>query len=255
MKSIKKVIIVGVFFLLAFSFLASMTGTTEITPYKTVYAEMHAEHAVIGGPSYFTTTIRNITGQPRDKDISPLAGTELVFEGWCVDTSQDMDDTIWYKVQAFSSYNNYPEAFINYPDGIVDYPENLDLINYIINQDYVGRMSRCGTVFTYGDVQRAMWLLIDDRPSLTPKLGPWEQCRVRQILHEAWNNGDGYMPGWGDEIAILLDCIDPDDGQTSIIEVPIPYVYYRPCDHENERPQVENLDWLFEHLAKSILFQ
>jgi hypothetical protein len=76
----------------------------------------------------------------------------------------------------------------------------------------VGQPSTCGGIYTYGDVQRAIWELIDDVPA-TGGLGPWSQCRVDKILAAAEANGEGFMPGCDDLIAILLA---PTDGCQSL---------------------------------------
>ena len=178
-------------------------GLEETEATLPAIAQMMAVHATVGDPSYFTTTI--------------AGGTSIdgIYEGWCVDLSESMEDYLWYVVNVYSSYES------PLPPGLVDNPENLDLINYILNQHFVGQPSICSGDYTYGDVQRAIWELIDDSQSSTGLLGPWEQCRVDEILADVGANGEGYIPGCGDVFAVILDCIDPDDGQTSIIPIPI----------------------------------
>ena len=48
--------------------------------------------------------------------------------------------------------------------------------------------------YTYGDVQRAIWALIDDNLSHTNGLGDYNQTRVNQIVAAAIANGEGYVP-------------------------------------------------------------
>ena len=104
------------------------------------------------------------------------------------------------------------------PDDIVEYPENLDLVNWLINQDFLGQLSSCGGNYTYGDIQKAIWELIEDYP-MGGDLGPWFQCRVDEIVEAAYANGEDFIPGCGDRIVIILD---PGDAQIIIIEIELP---------------------------------
>jgi hypothetical protein len=106
----------------------------------------------------------------------------------------------------YSSYEDLPE-------GLVEYTENLDLVNWIINQGYVGQVSPDGYgTYTYGDVQRAIWTLIEDNNS-TSGLGAWSQNRVDEIVAAAYASGEGFTPGCSDYVAVILQ---PVDGQQVI---------------------------------------
>lgn len=152
---------------------------------------MSVQYPYSGGPSYFPQT--TVTGDP-------LTGT---YEGWCVDTDHVIYQNINYTANVYSSYETLPE-------GLIEYPENLDLVNWIINQGYVGMPSPgCDGNYTYGDIQRAIWVLLEDDPS-TSGLGAWSQCRVDEILANAYANGEGFSPGCDDYVAVILQ---PFDGQ------------------------------------------
>lgn len=139
--------------------------------------------------SYLTVDVLNST----------LAGS---YAGWCVDTDSAMLPATTYMVNVFSSY----EAL---PVGLFDYPENFDLVNWILNQGFVGANSPHGFgIYTSGDVQRVIWALLEDRQSTTG-LGPWDQDRVDEILAAAYANGEGYVPSCGDTYAIVLAPADP----------------------------------------------
>ncbi|MFX0030157.1 MAG: hypothetical protein ACFE8B_13180 [Candidatus Hermodarchaeota archaeon] len=146
---------------------------------------MEVSYPYSGGPAYFPETI--ISG-----------GTILdgIYEGWCVDTDNVIYQNTEYTANVYSSYEQIP-------DSLIEFPENLDLVNWIINQGYVGQSSACGGIFTYGDIQLAIWTLIEDELS-TSGLGPWSQCRVNEILAAAYANGEGFEPGCDDYIAIIL---------------------------------------------------
>jgi hypothetical protein len=154
-----------------------------------------------GGLAYFPQVIVTNGGV--------LNGTYL---GWCLNPQIGIQiGPNIYPVAVYSSYEPIPA-------GLVDYPDNLDLINWILNQDYVNKQSICGGKYTYGDVQRAIWELLFDDPNGSG-LGDWSQCRVDEITSAASANGEGFEPECGDKIAIILD---PGNRQPVIIEIDIP---------------------------------
>jgi hypothetical protein len=150
-----------------------------------------------GGDSYFNVTITN---------GGDLNGT---YDDWCVDTDHTISPNRNYTADVYSSYETLP-------DGLVEYPENLDLINWIINQNFVGQPSVCGGNYTYGDVQRAIWELIEDEQS-NSGLGSWSQCRVDEIVNAAQLNGGSFEPGCGDVVAVIL--VPVDGSQLTIAQV------------------------------------
>jgi hypothetical protein len=96
-----------------------------------------------GPPSYWDIVIAD----------GPLAGS---YDGFCVDTDRTMSSGATYTANVYSSYETAAQS-------LVEYPNNLDLVNYIINQGYIGKAATpCDGSYTYGDVQRAIWELIED---------------------------------------------------------------------------------------------
>jgi hypothetical protein len=95
-----------------------------------------------GGPAYFpTTTI--------DPDGVAGNGDELVTQSWCIDLDHTIGQT-WYCANLYSSY----EDLTGLDDTRV---ENLDIVNWILNQGFVGTTASDATTYTYGDVQRTIW--------------------------------------------------------------------------------------------------
>lgn len=139
-----------------------------------------------GGDSYWDV---NITSG------DPLSGT---YDAWCVDTDRTMAPGRTYNATTHSSLDP-AEDFA----GLVDRPENFDLVNYIINQDWVGRPSPSGGTYTYGDVQRAIWTVIDDRV-IGSGLGSWSATHVAEIVEDAAENGVGFVPACNDVVAVAL---------------------------------------------------
>ena len=134
-----------------------------------------------------------------------------LHDSWCIDT----DNNIGYVTYLAWVYSSYEPL----PPGLIEYPENLDLVNYIINQGYIGQPAACGGTFTMRDIQVAIWTLMDDEVG-SPGAGPWAQCRVDEILADAYANGEGFTPGCGDLIAVVLEPVN--GAQVIIIEVEIP---------------------------------
>jgi len=151
---------------------------------------MSVQYPSEGGPAYFPVT--TITGG------TVLDGT---YEGWCVDTDNVIYQNTNYTANVYSSYET------PLPEGLVEYPENLDLVNWVINQGFVGQPSDCGGTYTYGDVQRAIWALIEDNQS-TSGLGSWSQCRVDEIVAAAYASGEAFVPGCDDYVAVILQPVD-----------------------------------------------
>ena len=152
---------------------------------------------------------------------SILAGTH---PGWCIDTDHTIDQGPIYTANVYPTDNCPEDPAPVLPEGLVEYPENLDLVNWIINQNFVGQPSACDGVYTYGDVQRAIWALVEDAQS-TDGIGPWSQCRVDEIVAAAYANGEGFSPGCGQKIAIILVPTGPIGSvpsQVVFIEYPMP---------------------------------
>jgi len=161
-----------------------------------------------GGPAYFPHTY-----------INGLDDVQMDVYSWCVDTDHVIYQNTWYTANIYSSYETMPL-------GLIEYPENLDMVNWILNQGYVGQASPgCSGTYTYGDVQRAIWELVEDNPSASG-LGSWSQCRVDEILAAANADGEGYTPGCGEIIGVILV---PVDGQQVIIAQVIVGEVVVPC--------------------------
>jgi len=145
-----------------------------------------------------------------------LTGTH---DGWCLSTALRVDAGVQYNANVFSSYATLP-------DGLVDFPGNLDKINWILNQQFVGKHTQCNPdlpVYTYGSVQRAIWSLIDDENS-NLSLGPYSRCQVAEILDGAEEYGLFYEPGCKEFVGVVLQPFDGQGlpAQPVIIPVPLP---------------------------------
>lgn len=149
-------------------------------------ATLTVQYPTDGSPSYFTSIVT---------DGGILDGT---YEGWCIDTENAIYQNTTYTVKLYSSLDTDFESL-----NLVDFPENMPYVNYILNQNYVGQQAGTLETITYGDVQRAIWELVDENPS-TSGLGFWSQDRVDWIKAEAFANGQVFVPDCGNVVAVVL---------------------------------------------------
>ena len=156
-----------------------------------------------------------------------LKGTDLL--AWCIDLDLSLEVEGPLSFDVYSSYGS------DIPSGTFDNPDNLDLVNYILNQNYVGASSPNGGTYTYGHVQWAIWELLNSNncnicDNLTNPVGNWRSDsrnleKGKEILQNALNNGEGFIPAVGQKIGVVLI---PEGKQPIIImkDVPVKEV---PC--------------------------
>ncbi|HAZ14140.1 MAG TPA: hypothetical protein DCY86_15235 [Bdellovibrionales bacterium] len=150
-------------------------------------ATIHVSNVVAGGPSYFPALT-----------VTDGAFLNGVYHGWCVDSANTISRNFPLTASIYSSYEPLPE-------GTVDFPQNFDLVNWILNQHYVDQTSASGQgVYTYGDLQKAIWTLLDDETS-TSSLGVYNEERVQEILTNAKALGENFVPGCKEIVAIVFD--------------------------------------------------
>ncbi len=130
-------------------------------------------------------------------------------EGWCIDAGHGIYSNRTYDVTVFSSYESLAGL------GNVDHPEELDKVNWVLNQDFVGKQSSAWGAYTYADVQRVIWELVDDFPPTY--VGHID--RVMEILELAHLYGEGYVPQCDENMVVILEPLP--QYQVTIIEVPI----------------------------------
>jgi hypothetical protein len=161
-------------------------------------------------------------GEPSYFDSTLSGGTDIdgTYDGWCVDADLTADTGTTYTAIPYATDGPIPA-------GLIENPDNLDLVNYILNQGYVGQPAGCGSeVYTYGDVQMAIWQLLDDAlPVDTSSAGPLSTCGTAAILADAMANGEGFEPGAGEVLGVILVPYDDDPetpiAQISIIGIPV----------------------------------
>lgn len=156
--------------------------------------------SLIAQPSYFEMFVYDFNGNAIYQDY---------FFGNCVDLENPIFEGTRYFPYAVSSYSS-DDALL---ECIVDKPENLDLVNYVINQDYTTSLGATGT-----DIQAAIWTLIDDDLPVSGQVGiTFDQQIVDFIVDEARVKGEFYLPECDGFVAVLLDqgCVDALNNNTT----------------------------------------
>lgn len=142
------------------------------------------------------------------------------YPTWCVDGNHPLGhhgDNLFM----VSSYSSNAALLAC----LVDLPQNLDLVNWVLNQDPA----------TWGadqrDVQAAIWALIETSfsycGSATCTKGgiTYTKAIVQAIVADAQANGEGFTPPCDGVIAVFLDtgCTQglPIDQQVTILELPL----------------------------------
>lgn len=136
-----------------------------------------------------------------------------VHNDWCVDTDHEVVPGDMYHVEIRSS-------LVPQPTEILDFPENMDIVNFILNEDYIGRESSAYGPYTWGDVQQAIWEVIEDEvPQGDAGTDPYDQARVDEIVVDALARGEGFKPECNDIAATILRPIDADGNTAAQITV------------------------------------
>ncbi len=115
--------------------------------------------------------------------------------------------------------------------------------------------SPSGGTYTYGDVQRAIWELIEDQQSTTG-LGAWTQSHVTEILNAANANGATFVPTCGDMVAVVLQPTSGTAQTITIAQVTFASLGYDCTDtnvvtavlNGNEFPAEAEIIWTAKHI-------
>jgi hypothetical protein len=139
--------------------------------------------------------------------------------GWCVDIDRQSFRRRWHPARVFTLYDRLPPK-------IMEFPENMDLVNWMLNQEFIGKLSRHGDAFTWGDIQHCVWMLLEGRATNYTN-GPWNIFRVQEILDAARAEGEGFIPGCNQNLLLVLVPMNQNDRvhwQSMGIVVPTPCI-------------------------------
>jgi hypothetical protein len=142
-------------------------------------------------------TLKTPFGAPSYLQVAIIKSETMdgLHDGWCVDIDRPRV-LRWYNAEVYTPYDKLPP-------GIMEFPENLDLVNWIINKDYAGKPAPSGGIYTFGDVQHAVWTLLEGRSTNYTK-GPWDEVRATGIIDAAKAEGEGFIPGCFEKFLLIL---------------------------------------------------
>jgi len=123
------------------------------------------------------------------------------YGAWCVDLDRIMRPPACFDALVLPAVEPFDQGDFDF----MLYPENLPKVNWILNQSFLGENLGNTNLVTFGDIQRAIWLLLED-PMELPDQGtaPWDDDNVNAIIDMASENGD-FFPGCGEYIGVVLD--------------------------------------------------
>ena len=102
-------------------------------------------------------------------------------------------------------YDMYLADEASVPTGVIENPENLDIVNWILNQSFetMDNGDGTGTNYTEAEIQGAIWGLTDDIVFVSSSLGT--NANAQEIYDLALANGEGFVAGEGDIVGLVLD--------------------------------------------------
>ena len=156
-----------------------------------------------GGPdAYFTI------------EIDPENILTGVHEAWCADQDARLDNGHCFTGDVYSSYEDLPA-------GEFEHPENFGAVNWLFNQGFIGTEASAALGnYTFGDIQIAVWRLIDDSVCVECAFtGPYNNERISMLVAMALENND-FVPTCGDDVVIVI--IPTDDSQSILMTIPAP---------------------------------
>ena len=142
-----------------------------------------------------------------------FGGTDLDgdYDAYCIDTDRSIRPPSYVhrgtpmQAEVYSSLDCGLLPVIVEP--LVEMCENMGKVNWILNNVSVGQPiaeinpgTTCANNITMGDIQRAIWELLDDTEA-DDGLLDWDQCRVDEIIAAA----DGeFVPICGEVIGVII---------------------------------------------------
>lgn len=97
------------------------------------------------------------------------------------------------------------------PAGTIPRPQNLDMVNWILNQDFSSVANGEGGTYTEAEIQGAIWGLTDGFVFVNESIPAYgTRANAIEIYNRALANGEGFEAGEGDIVGLILDPILPD---------------------------------------------
>ena len=146
------------------------------------------------------------------------------YPGWCLNPLAHISPGACYETYLYSTYGYFPV-------GLLMYPENLDKVNWLINQDFVGQEYGDDEFYTYGDIQMLVWLNLNPG-NLAPSqlgglggVGDYDQDHVDYLQGQMDLYGEGFVPACDELIGIIL-YPQPLEGNTAPVQPILVFVPY-----------------------------
>ncbi len=140
-----------------------------------------------------------------------------VLDGWCLDKSIDVSPGSTYTGYVYSAYE--PPSISSILPRIAGYVDHLDSVNWLLNY-----YTDTNPQYNWGEVQAAIWTLMgqDYKTELNyiQDGGAVLDADVNSLVSLALAK-DGYHPGLGESIAMIVDTVDANGshGQPLLVEV------------------------------------
>jgi hypothetical protein len=168
---------------------------TVLTAACAVGLALNLQAANLPSKVCFSITPESGFGLPSYQDLTmDVSGQTQMFDSWCISPNVHINGSFAYTALVLTP----AEA-----STLVAHPENFDLVAYLLNQNYQGKTSPSGGTYTFGDVQVAIWTLLND--AIGDDMGPWDPARVNEIITAAATNGEGFVPGCGQNQLVVLE--------------------------------------------------
>lgn len=186
-----------------------------VSPKAPLYVAATATLGQMGGFSDRTLRAleRALPDDPSPAFIAPSGGLTGTFtatfgegsalEGTWSAYSADVHQAVFSNLpQLTRVISSYDDDFAS--NELVAHPNNVDHLNWALNQYAVGQLAQDGRRLSPGDLQMAWWMLLEGEPGQA-KVGHWSQAHVDEIVNAAMLEGMGFRPGCFDAVAVFLD--------------------------------------------------
>ncbi|MEM8554101.1 MAG: SdrD B-like domain-containing protein [Pseudomonadota bacterium] len=125
--------------------------------------------------------------------------------GYCVDKDRGRENGPG-QADIYLSTGDIPDLGTD-GEAIVDKEENLDLVNWVLNQGFED-------TFSFNDIQSAIWELVDNAGGTDTNIfapGVQLSAGAQQIVDLAFANGEGFSPNAADEDILGVIIVPTDD--------------------------------------------
>ncbi|MBX9582576.1 MAG: hypothetical protein K2X87_19900 [Gemmataceae bacterium] len=195
---------------------ANLTGPVTSAIYRTQSIDFTATHNLATGTRVRVSIATAGLAAGTDYYVRSIGPKTVSFYPTAADAAADTN-RITLAAPGFD-----PTARVRVAENLVEKPENLDLVNWVLNQNFVGQPAGDSTNYTYGDVQKAIWQLLGlggPLDTTNAGVGPYTVAHVTAIVAAAQANGNGFVPGPGDVVGVILDPV----GNEQITLAAVPY--------------------------------